>query len=70
MITESSLMNLIPGLTIQDRGTIQIFLGSKIREAHLKMLKINSLPNFMLHNKLSLLLKCLHLHFSQLWKTQ
>ena len=68
MITESSLMDLILRLTIQDGGTIQIFRGSKIREAHLRILKINILPDFMLRNKLSLLLKCLHLH--QLWKTQ
>ena len=68
MITESSLMDLIPRLTIRDEGTIRIFCGSKIREAHLRILKINILPDFMLSNKLSLLLKCLHLH--QLWKTQ
>ena len=61
-------MDLILRLTIKDGGTIQIFLGSRIREAHLKMLKINILPDFMLSNKLNLLLKCLHLH--QLWKTQ
>ena len=62
MITESSLMDLIPRLTLSDGGTIRIFRGSKIREAHLKILKINILLDFMLSNKLSLLLKCLHLH--------
>ena len=69
MITESNLMDLIPRLTIRDGGTIQIFLGSKIKEAHLRTLKLNILQDFMLY-KLNLLLKCLHLHLSQLWKTQ
>ena len=69
MITESNLMDFILRLTIRDGGTIQIFLGSKIREANLRMLKINILQNFTLSNKLSMFLKCLHLHLSQLWKT-
>jgi hypothetical protein len=70
MITESSQLDLTLRLIIRDRGTIQTFLGSKIREEHLKVLKINILPDFRHNSTISLLLKFLHLHLNQLWKKQ
>jgi hypothetical protein len=53
MIIESSLTDLIRRHTIRDGGTIQIFLESKIREEHLRMLKTNILPDFRHNNTIS-----------------
>ena len=66
IITKSSLTDLIRRYTIRDGGTIPTFLGSKIREEHLRMLKTNILPDFRHSSTISLLLKCLHLHLNQL----